>query len=111
MGFIKSTVYLVLRYIFLMLLIAYHSLAKLWNSILTPLKPIRAAASKVPEDEITVGGVISTVKRLAFLVLLVMATMVQSVLDRVMQPVYNIVENMSDFVERHTPPSRMEKVE
>ncbi|XP_067666278.1 uncharacterized protein [Haliotis asinina] len=113
MGFIKSTFYLGLRYVFLFLLLGYHTLAKLWHSMLAPFEGVQAEARKVPPQDVSFQGIVATLKRLLFLALLVWAHVVQSILDRVMQPVYNIVENMSDFVERYGPQktSRMEKVE
>ncbi|XP_046357156.1 uncharacterized protein LOC124135714 isoform X1 [Haliotis rufescens] len=113
MGFIKNTLYLGLRYVFLFLLLGYHTLAKLWNTLLAPFEPIKVEARKVAPQDVSFQGIVGTLKRLVFLAVLVWAHLVQSFLDRVMQPVHNIAENMSDFVERYDPhtTSRMVKVE
>ncbi len=111
MGFVKSTAYLGLRYVFLAALLGYHWLAKVWHALFVPFEPIRSAANRVPAKEISIGGIVSTLKRLAFILVLVWATLIKSLIDRVMQPVHNVVENMSDFVERHTPQQRLEKVD
>lgn len=67
---VKGLFLLPLRYAFLIGLMWYHWFQGIWNSLVAPFEPIIVELRKFPDADISVSGIIRTLTRAYFLVLL-----------------------------------------
>ena len=105
MSFIRETLHLFLRYVAMVVLLAYHTGEKILQALAGPLQPITLEAKKVPKSEITIQGIVRTFMRFLLLTGLYCWTAVAGFVKYLFRPVESIVESAKSVVNNETPNS------